>query len=105
MRLMISVMALMSISAYPAHGQQRKTPRFNVILVSIDTLAAKHMSAYGYSIETTPFFTKLARESVFFENAYSVASWTLPSHYSIFTGLYPETHKIIALEGAGAPKL
>jgi hypothetical protein len=66
----------------------------NVLLVIIDALRADHLSAYGYDRGTTPEIDKLAREGVLFEHAYSTSSYTLPSHASILTGLYPSEHGI-----------
>ena len=59
---------------------------FNIILISIDTLRADHMSCYGYSRSTTPNIDKLAKESIFFENAYSQAPSTVPALRAIMTG-------------------
>jgi arylsulfatase A-like enzyme len=41
---------------------------------------------------TTPNLDRFSREGVVFKNAYAANSWTLPSHASIFTGLYPSKH-------------
>lgn len=70
----------------------------NIILISLDTLRADHLSCYGYNRETSPNIDKLAEESILFEDAFSNAYFTLPSHMSIFTSLYPTTHKINNLE-------
>lgn len=69
--------------------------RCNVLLVSLDTLRADHLGAYGYERETSPHLDAIAERSVVFENAYVQAGWTLPSHYSIFTGLYPSRHQVV----------
>lgn len=69
-----------------------KAKDWNVLLLVLDTTRADHTSTYGYPRETTPFLTRLAREGVLFENARAVAPWTLPSHASLFTGLYPSSH-------------
>lgn len=61
----------------------------NVILISIDTLGAKHTSLYNPEKTTTPFLQELGNKSVVFENAYSQAPWTLPSHTAMLTGRYP----------------
>ncbi len=62
----------------------------NVILISIDTFGAKHTSVHNKNLDTTPYLAELARErGVVFEQAYSQAPWTLPSHVAMFTGLYP----------------
>ncbi|HUD20055.1 MAG TPA: sulfatase [Patescibacteria group bacterium] len=67
----------------------------NIILVSLDTLSANHLPCYGYSRDTAPNLCLLAKNSIFFSHMYSNATWTLPSHVSIFTGLYPYTHGVI----------
>jgi arylsulfatase A-like enzyme len=64
----------------------------NVILIVLDTLRADHLSAYGYSRETSPNLKKFASEGVLFENAFATSSWTLPSHATIMTGLYTHEH-------------
>ncbi|MCL5671023.1 MAG: sulfatase [Acidobacteria bacterium] len=61
----------------------------NIILITLDTVRADHLSSYGYSRETTPHLDQFAQEGVLFENAIAPASWTLASHASIFTGLLP----------------
>ena len=65
----------------------------NIILIVLDTVRKDHLSCYGSKRETTPNIDRLAGQGVLFTNAVSTASWTLPSHASMFTGLYPSTHK------------
>jgi Flp pilus assembly protein TadD len=60
-----------------------------VILISVDTLRADHLPAYGYRGVATPGLDALRRDSVLFQNAYSHVPLTLPSHTTIFTGLLP----------------
>lgn len=64
----------------------------NVILIVMDTTRRDHLSCYGYQKKTTPNLDMLSRESLLCTNAYSTSSWTLPSHASIMTGLYPLQH-------------
>ncbi len=66
----------------------------NVILISLDTLGANHLPCYGYDRNTAPNLCKFASENILFRNAYSNAGWTLPSHFSIFTSLYPKHHNM-----------
>ncbi len=66
--------------------------RPHVILISIDTLRQDHLGLYGYSLDTSPTLDALADESLVFENCFTPAPYTLPSHASMFTGLYPEEH-------------
>ncbi len=64
-----------------------------VILISLDTLRADYLNFHGYeAFETSPFIDSFARESVVFENAFVTQPSTLPSHMSLFTGLYPQRH-------------
>ncbi len=60
-----------------------------VVLISVDTLRADHLPAYGYREVATPNLDALRSDAVLFENAYSHVPLTLPSHTSIFTGLLP----------------
>ncbi len=76
----------------------------HVILISVDTLSARFMSLYGYPDTTTPEMAKFAREAITFENAQSVAAYTLPSHMSLFTGVYPQTHQVFMGEENGKSK-
>ncbi len=66
--------------------------RPNIILVTLDTVRADHLSLYGYARKTTPHLDTWAKRGVVFENAITTTSWTLPSHASIFTGLLPHQH-------------
>ena len=67
-----------------------------VVLIVCDTLRADHLSAYGYLRETSPYLDAFAKESVLFENAMAQETWTLPSHGTMFTGLYPKNHGLTA---------
>jgi arylsulfatase A-like enzyme len=68
---------------------QRENNEFNVILISIDTLRADHLSSYGYPRKTSPNMSVLAKDGVLFKNAISQAPWTYPSHAAMLTSLYP----------------
>ena len=67
----------------------------DIILISIDSLRPDRLSSYGHHRETSPNIDRLALDSVLFENAFSTTSWTLPSHVSMLTGLYPEAHGVV----------
>jgi len=64
----------------------------DVILVSLDTTRADHLSTYGYERDTSPHLTELATDALLFTQARSPAGWTLPGHASMLTGLYPSRH-------------
>jgi arylsulfatase A-like enzyme len=76
-------------------------PGCNVVVISMDTLRADHVGAYGYTRPTTPNVDRLAEDSLVFERAISQSAWTRPAHISMFTGLYPAEHGVVAMFGPG----
>jgi arylsulfatase A-like enzyme len=66
--------------------------RANLLWIVADTLRADHMSLYGYHRQSTPQLEAWAKEGITFEMARSAAPWTLPSHVTMFTGLWPFEH-------------
>jgi arylsulfatase A-like enzyme len=68
----------------------------NILLVVCDTLGAKHMSLYGYKRRTTPFLDRISLDDGFsvYSRCFSPAAWTIPSHVSFLSGLYPHEHGI-----------
>jgi arylsulfatase A-like enzyme len=67
----------------------------NVLLITIDTLRADHLSAYGYSRQTSPNIDRLAREGVLFERAISQWPKTSPSFASMMSSTYGHTNGLI----------
>jgi arylsulfatase A-like enzyme len=65
----------------------------NLLLITLDTLRADHLSSYGYARRTSPNIDRLAQQGVLFEHAIANSSWTLPSHASLFTARLPHEHK------------
>jgi arylsulfatase A-like enzyme/predicted negative regulator of RcsB-dependent stress response len=65
-----------------------------VVLVSIDTLRADRLPAYGYTGVATPQLESLRRDGVVFDNAWSPCPMTLPSHVSMLTGQLPPVHGV-----------
>jgi len=68
-------------------------PPTSLLLISIDTLRADHLGAYGYGRSTSPRMDALAREGVLFERAYTTVPRTTQSVASLLTGLYPKNHR------------
>ena len=66
----------------------------NVVVVTLDTLSARHLSQYGNERIETPNFGRVAAEGVLFEQATATVPLTLPSHASMFTGTYPMFHGV-----------
>jgi arylsulfatase A-like enzyme len=64
----------------------------NVLLITMDTVRADHLSVYGYERGTTPNLKDFAREATVYGRAVAAADMTLPAHASMFTGLYPGWH-------------
>ena len=64
----------------------------NLLLVTIDTLRADRVGAYGYTAGQTPVMDRLAREGVLVEDAIAAVPQTGPSHASLFTGRHPFEH-------------
>ena len=62
------------------------------MLISVDTLTAGHMSAYGYERPTSPRLDAFAAGASLYLRAYATSPWTLPTHASLFTGKYPFEH-------------
>lgn len=60
-----------------------------VVLISVDTVRADHLPAYGYKGVKTPNLDALAKDAILYENAYAHAPLTLPSHAALLTGLLP----------------
>ena len=65
-----------------------------IIVISLDTLRADHLGCYGYSKPTSPVIDNIAASSVLFSRATAPSNWTLPSHASLFTGLYASRHGV-----------
>ena len=67
-------------------------PANSVLLVTIDTLRADHVGAYGATTARTPVLDTLAREGARFDRAWAPTPITLPSHASLLSGRYPPGH-------------
>lgn len=73
----------------------RVTDRPSVILISLDTLRADHLSAYGYDRLTSPLLDRFAASRcVIYRRAFANAPWTMPSHMSMLTGYVPSVHRV-----------
>lgn len=71
----------------------QKSAMPNVLWIVMDTVRADTLSCYGYHQSTTPCIDNIAREGAVFDTALSTAPWTMPSHASMFTGMYPSKHQ------------
>ena len=80
-------------------------PTRGYILISIDALRADHLGLYGYAKPTSPFLDELARRATVFDHAFAQVPSTLPSHMSMFTGLYPGEHGVFPPSSVLAPEI
>lgn len=71
----------------------------DILLLILDTLRRDHLSSYGYTRDTSPHLDALSAEMTVFDRAVAPAQWTIPSHASIFTGLYPSGHQLTQASG------
>ncbi len=71
------------------------TLRPDIVLLILDTQRADRLSSYGCPFETSPYFDELASDATLFSHAFSPAQWTVPSHSSMFTGVYPSAHNTL----------
>jgi hypothetical protein len=78
-----------------------RTPPRNVVLITLDTMRADRLPAYGFDAVATPALDRLAAEGAVFERAFAAVPLTLPSHATLFTGLYPP--RLSVYDNAGAP--
>jgi arylsulfatase A-like enzyme/Flp pilus assembly protein TadD len=89
----ILALAAAAFAALRLAGESGPTG-WNLVLLSVDTLRADHLSSYGATALRTPNMDRLASEGLLYENVSTVAPTTLPSHASLFTGLTPVAHGV-----------
>src|SRR5215468_10659794 len=77
-----------SLTTRPSSG------RLNLVLITIDTLRADHVGAYGATTGATPTLDALAARGVRFDQVQTAVPLTGPSHATILTGVYPPTHGV-----------
>ncbi len=87
------VVALSTVGLLGCAGEGSGRP--NVLLITVDTLRADHLTPYGSSRNTSPFLAELAEESVLFRDAIAQCGTTPQSLSSLMTGLYPYTDQIL----------
>ncbi len=88
----IALAILLGLIFVPGCGTTEPDPGHpgqSVLLITIDTLRADHLSCYGYPEETSPGIDQFLAGGTRFHHAYATSSRTAPSHVSLMTGLYP----------------
>lgn len=95
---LVAIVAGLAAAGWYGSRLVRRPAKFadirNVLLVSIDTCRADHLSCYGAKRPITPRIDALAREGILFEEALSPIPLTTPAHSSLLTGTYPPTHGV-----------
>jgi arylsulfatase A-like enzyme len=97
-----AVVALVALAGCAAPTEIPK--RSNILLVTIDTLRADHLSSYGYERATSPVIDRLAAEGVRFDQPSVQWPKTGPSFASIFTSTYPNNNGIVRKVGIPLPQ-
>src|SRR5512145_2391437 len=87
----LRVAVVVAVVAAVVFGDGRRSPP-NILIVMVDALRADHLAAYGYARETSPTISRLAAEGARVADSYSQGPSTVPTHASLFTGLFPFQH-------------
>src|SRR5215813_5355660 len=82
-----------------ATGSAAPAPPRTIVLVTIDTLRADRLGAYGSTRGLTPALDRFAGQAVRFTAAVTQAPLTVPAHATILTGLHPARHGIRTNDG------
>jgi arylsulfatase A-like enzyme len=92
--LLLIVVVILAVGAGVWFFMQHRpaSPIRHVVLISLDTCRADHLSCYGYKRKTTPNIDALARKGYLFGNTTTTIPLTLPAHTSMFTGTIPPHH-------------
>ncbi len=87
LHLAIAIAILASITGC---SESSRDSRPNIILISLDTVRADHLSSYGYWRDTTPQFDAFASVATRYSRAYAPGPWTYTSHIEMLTGQIPQ---------------
>ncbi len=94
---LLLVLACGEVRVDPAAAPARPAPPADapdLVLITVDTLRADHVGAYGAQLGATPAIDRLAGEGTLFERVFTPAPLTLPAHASMLTGLEPPRHGV-----------
>ncbi len=108
---MLSLVAAASLTPQRGHAEEQpfQSPRAhfnckdcNIVFISMTNVRYDHLGFNGYHRPTSPHLDRLAQRAVVFENAFTVASWTIPVLNSLYTAQFPLTHQIMTRYGGVA---
>ena len=92
--LLFLVLCVFGIHELTVTPSLPEIPGYNVLFLSGDSFNKKHLAIYGYSRDTMPFLSGLAKESVVFDQMINPSGWTNESLISIFASLSSPVHKV-----------
>jgi arylsulfatase A-like enzyme len=92
LRLRLGCVGALGLLMWSGCSQEPPGGARHVVLVTVDTLRADHVGAYGYPRPTSPEIDAFRRGATLYSRAQSASPWTLPTHASLFTGLDPFEH-------------
>jgi len=102
--LIVLSTVLGAVLGLAACSSDRTSKRSNILLITIDTLRADHLSSYGYPRETSPVLDRLARDGVRFDQPAVQWPKTGPSFASMMTSTYPKNNGIVRKVGIPVPE-
>jgi hypothetical protein len=88
----------------PYLRERSRVKRPTVVVITLDTTRRDVVSPYSQRPELTPVLHEFSKRASVYANAYSTSPWTLPSHASIFTGLYPSNHRAGVIDDVLSPE-
>lgn len=100
--LPVSLLLVAQESSHAVHFPENRSARSgdvhvqqppDIVLLTIDTLSARHLHTYGYQRPTSPNLDAFSARSIVFDNFYADANWTHPGIASILNGVRPWTHE------------
>jgi arylsulfatase A-like enzyme/Flp pilus assembly protein TadD len=100
-RALAATTASLLLAAASGCQPPRSAQGHHLVLISLDTVRADHLGAYGFAQATTPALDGLAQRGVRWTQVSAAAPLTLPSHATLMTGLVPPRHGL-RLNGLGA---
>lgn len=77
----------------------------NLLMIVLDTMRSDHLEVYGYPRPTSPWLKQFGEQATVFDYAFASSSYTLPSHATLFTGLFSRAHGADIVEGEGGVTL
>lgn len=88
------ILVLLAIVFFGCIPDSPKQKIKHVLLISMDTTRADHLSCYGFNKQTTPHIDAFAEEATRFTSTFATAPLTMPSHSSMLTGTIPPYHGV-----------